>query len=178
MKAGTLQSLWRGFGHSFALVSILTFLSFLSTCLLLRSHKGGWMVFMYEVAKGAWSARLMMTALTIEFVILSRCCYRRSQERPILRLVVSYLFVATLFCTTHAYAMIAAGDAGIIPVIPQPSDRYGGTVTAVSAGRPPRLSEMLESIWFFVIPLAPLLVLNGIPSISQKQLSQPDSGDT
>ena len=172
MKTGALQSLWRGFGHSFVLLSTIAFLGFLCAFLFMRSHTGGWMVFLYEVAIGAWHARLLLAVFTINLAILSACCYRIAHDKPVVRLFVSYFLIASLFCIMTAYAEMVVGGIGDIPVDPLKKDRFGGTTVAVGASGPPRLITLLEPICFFVVPLAPLLVLQGFSPTTRTQRDQ------
>lgn len=169
MNTGSLKSLWRCFGHSFVLLTTIAFLGFLYTVLFVSSYTGGWIVFLYDVAEGAWRTRLLLGAFTINFAILSVCCYRIAHDKSVVRLFVSYLLIASSFCIMYAYAKIVVGGSGVIQVDPLKRDTFGGTTIAVASGGPPRLIKLLEPIWFFAMPLAPLLVLQGFSTTTRKQ---------
>ena len=133
---------------------------------------------MFEVANGVWRIRLLLAAYTINFAVLSVCCYRQAQNKPIVRLFGTYFLVTMLFCLTHAYAHFAVGGIGDIPVDSGPNDRDGSRTIAVSLGGPPRLRELLEPILYFAMPLAPLLILQGFSTSKQNQRVELNSDET
>lgn len=169
MHTSNLKSIWRGVGHAGALCSLfgiagLTVLPFLVPPRF-------WAGIIHEIADGFWGHWLRLLALTFGCVILTLCCYRAASEKPILKLMVTYFVVATLMCVVRDLALIAVGNAGpiIVQWDPTPLDANGPPWRTYSVEAPkPSLGRLLESVWLFAAPLAPVMLLWGLAAKSRR----------
>ena len=166
MNANTLQSIWRGVGHIGFVVSVIGCLALVLTPFL--EAPTFWAGRDFELAHGRWGHWLLLLVLTLGIAILTTCCYLAANERPILKLILMYFIVASLMCIVRDRALIAVGNAGLIIVQWDPATSTGPSERTYSTEAPkPTLEMLLEPVWFFAIPLAPVLVLWGIAAKSR-----------
>ena len=172
MNASILKSIWRGVGHVGTLCCLFGFAGLAVWPFLIPPRY--WAGINHEIALGFWGHWLWLMVLAVGCTILTVCCYRAANERPIWKLVLAYLVVATHMCIVRDRALVAVGDAGPIVVQwdPTPLDAKGPPwrTYAVEAAKP-SLGKLLEPIWSFAIPLAPIIVLWGISAASRRSLS-------
>lgn len=137
MSPRTRQSIWRGFGHSYLLMSLgAMILGSFEITEWLTMHSGHH-VFLSRIAYGQTGRCLMALAMIIGFVLLSVSSYRRSQGKPI------FVHIAALICMTIVVHSLRA--YAIHKTI--------GIVDWSYQSRP--------VIWLVLVPLSPFVVFRG-----------------
>ena len=164
-----LQSIWRGVGHIGFVLSIIGCTGlFVTPFLEVPTY---WAGIDFELAHGRWGHWLLLLVQTFGIAILTTCCYLAANERGILKLVLTYVVAATSMCIVRDRTLIAVGNAGPIIVQWDPVTSAGearSERTYSTESPKPTLDMLLEPVWFFAMPLAPVLVLWGITAESRR----------
>ena len=163
----TLQSSWRGLGCIGFVVSVIGCMALGVTPFL--DTPTYWAGIDFELAHGRWGHWLLLLVLTFGIALLTMSCYLAANERPILNLILTYVVAATLMCIVRDRALIAVGNSGPIIVQWDPATSTGPSERTYSMESPkPTLEMLLEPVWFFASPLAPVLMLWGIAAKSRR----------